>query len=139
MKNRLCLIPFDNVFEKDEYFEEKFKGNYLDDLFSFFVEGAIDYYKEKNIKIPDEVVEKTEGEIDNQDSFFQFCNSCIEESVKSSNLYISYIEFCKENKMSMLKKKDFREKFIEKYKEEIQITIGVNKNCKGYISIKFKV
>ena len=86
MTDRMLITPWPANFEKtplkneqkqDDNFIKKIENNHLDDLFSYMVDAAIDFYKNgKIIDHPKEVLDKTAEVNNSMNSVNQFVNEC---------------------------------------------------------------
>jgi len=87
---RLKIIPFPNKFvsnpdlnnpyekTRDEEFVEEIKTKHLNDVFAYMVQGAIQYYKNKNVEIPKKLEKEKEKMMREKDDMLKF----IDEELK---------------------------------------------------------
>lgn len=112
IKDRLRYIFFDQKFSSDPKkgekkidfdFVEKLEKEYLNEVFTWIVKGAIEYYKTKEIVMPNDFQERTTNLLKAEDSIETFITRFITKTndqkdyIKRSILFETYQNFCKKN------------------------------------------
>ena len=127
--DRLKYIHFDQRFvnvpknknehKRDPIFIELLYTTYLNECFSFFVDGAIQWYK-NGLLVPEHIQIETKNYINNMDTVQTFYNEFIQNNtnnkIKCSELYSSYRQFS-ENKqfIKIVKSVEFKKNMVDKY------------------------
>jgi P4 family phage/plasmid primase-like protien len=123
LKDRLKLIPFlasfENTIENCKYISN-IKTIHIDEIFSWFVEGAYMWYKDRKLTLPG-IAEKEQKEyIKEYDTYTCFIDEmCIEGKsmkVQASKIYEEYKEWCEKNDKTVLNQKNFTTRLRQKYK-----------------------
>lgn len=120
--DRLRYVPFnvsfvkkprkDNPLEKkmDVEVGEKAVSLWINDIFSWMLEGAINYYKIKDLPLPKELVAAKDEYIEELNTVKRFMMECTEEKegskIKASNLYDEYCSWCSENECNKVSNKE---------------------------------
>ena len=121
MDAEFCDNPITlNQFKKDPEFVRQLENIYIDEVFSFIVEGAFEYYKYKSFG--DEVCESMTtykndymSKIDISTSFLNDrCEIGNKYKMKTSDVFDSYVEYCKEHDIAMVKRAKFYESLANK-------------------------
>lgn len=102
--NRIMLVPYDVQFEQnkqnDEYCKSLFT-EHLDELFSWMVEGSIEWYKTGKLVEAEVSVERKKLIIAEQDPFAKFIQEkCIldaDQKILRMDFYIAYKSWCNTN------------------------------------------
>lgn len=127
---RIKLLPFEAKFvsknpnpEKNEFIiiedlEKTLIEKYLDEFFTFCLEGAIEWYNDKKFNIiPDDVRKQQEKYIKEQNSFDSWVTEKIVEEkgfkITRSEAYKDYEGFCDEMGVKPQRKKDFFDKMAD--------------------------
>jgi putative DNA primase/helicase len=134
---RIKYIPFDAKFS--EFPDEtkpntEFKvilnadkiliKNHLNDFFTWCLQGAKEWYKDKNFKIiPQSFKDEQEKYMKEQNSFYSWWVSNIDETDEKQTLdraeaYKDYTQYCGESGNKALIKKEFFSKMVEKVGKE---------------------
>jgi putative DNA primase/helicase len=120
MTDRMVITPWNARFEKkpgdgdhkqDDSYIDDIIDHHLDDLFSYMVDAAIDFYKGgKVIERPQKVLDKTAAVNDSMDSVSQFVQDCCkvdtfdrEAKVSPSDLFAAYTTWISIQDMSSKK------------------------------------
>jgi P4 family phage/plasmid primase-like protien len=134
---RFVNIPKNkNEHKANQNFVDSLKNEYLDECFSYFVDGAIEWYK-TGLKIPECVVKETNNYIQDIDILYNFINSRIKATenhyIKCTDVYKNFMIYCMEydDQMKIMKKPEFKTILQNKYNFEICI----NKKVEYYINI----
>ena len=109
-----------NQYKKDPEFVRQLENIYIDEVFSFIVEGAFEYYKYKSFG--DEECESMKsykneymGKIDISQSFLNDrCEIGPKFKIKTSDIFDSYVDYCKEHDVAMVKRNKFYESLSNK-------------------------
>ena len=109
-----------NQYKKDPEFVRQLENIYIDEVFSFIVQGAFEYYKYKSFG-DEECVSmqsyKNEymGKIDISQSFLnERCEIGPKFKIKPSDVFEDYVEYCKEHDIQMVKRNKFYESLTNK-------------------------
>jgi P4 family phage/plasmid primase-like protien len=134
---RFVNIPKNkNEHKADQKFVDSLKNEYLDECFSYFVDGAIEWYK-TGLKIPECVVQETNNYIQDIDILYNFINSRIKtkekHNIKCTDVYKNFMIYCMEydDQMKVMKKPEFKTILQNKYNFEI----CTHKKVEYYINI----
>ena len=127
-----------NQYKKDPEFVRQLENIYIDEVFSFIVQGAYEFYKYKSFgdgECESMTTYKNDymSKIDISQSFLNDrCEIGPKYKIKTSDIFDSYVDYCKERDIAMVK----RVKFYESLTNKKIIT----KRIRGidYYSIKLK-
>lgn len=92
-----------NQFKKDDDFVDKLNNEYLSEVFSWILEGSINYYKTKELKKPKEFIDRTNEFFEQQDSITAFENNRInithndKDYVNKAEIFRIYQKYCDAN------------------------------------------
>ena len=95
--------PKNNEIKRDDKFVEKLKNDYLDEVFTFLLNGSIEYYKDRKITPPKEWAYRTKKIIQNEDSIENFLKNCVKktdnpkDTIMRKQFFESYQSFCNKN------------------------------------------
>lgn len=126
--DRVKYIPFnarfiddpklENEFIRDTQFTEDLKSKFLSEVFTYFCQGANNYYTNRKIIIPKKILNVTEKYINDLDSVSCFLTNRTEENktqkIKKTVLYDKYVSYCNENGTKVIKKAEFYETLEQK-------------------------
>ena len=109
-----------NQYKKDPEFVRQLENIYIDEVFSFIVHGAFEYYKYKSFG--DEECESMKsykneymGKIDISQSFLNDrCEIGPKFKMKTCDVFDEYVEYCKEHDIQMVKRNKFYESLTNK-------------------------
>ena len=112
IKDRLRYIFYDQNFQespsagefkKDPEFVKKLQTIYLDQVFTWIVQGAQEYYKTQTINMTEDFQIRTSKLLENEDSIETFINRFVtatpnrSDYIKSKEIFDMYNNFCNEN------------------------------------------
>ena len=112
IKDRLRYVFFDSVFsdnpnkgefKKDEEFTDKLKTIYLDEIFTWIVNGAVQFYKDRKIEMPEEFQRRTNLLLMSEDSIESFLKNKItrtdnsKDLIRRKELFEAYKDYCNDN------------------------------------------
>ncbi len=109
-----------NQYKKDPEFVRQLENIYIDEVFSFIVEGAFEYYKYKSFGDEDCVSMQSYkneymGKIDISQTFLnERCEIGPKFKIKPSDVFEEYVEYCKEHDIQMVKRNKFYESLTNK-------------------------
>ena len=123
---RFTSKPKDGEFLKDGRFIDKLMNDYISEVFTWLCIGANNYYKlNGNIDIPKSLQEATDDYINEIDNVSQFIADMCErkqgESIKKTELYDCYKNYCCDNGMTYQKQGDFYKRCQKLGFEEVKI------------------
>ena len=111
--HRFRLIPFNEQFVenptgkqklKDTDFTDKLKTIYLSEMFSWIVEGAYKYYKQRKIIMPTSIAKQAEKYVKQEDSIVSYFNhgfivktGVYKDHITKSEIFKHYREYCSSN------------------------------------------
>ena len=109
-----------NQYKKNPEFVRQLENIYIDEVFSFIVEGAFEYYKYKSFGDEDCVSMQSYkneymGKIDISQTFLnERCEIGPKFRIKPSDVFEEYVEYCKEHDIQMVKRNKFYESLTNK-------------------------
>jgi len=118
-----------NEYKKDEGLLNDIIKNYLNEFFSWIVNGYKNITNDLSFEkdIPVSVKKSQDNYINEQNSFEGFFNEKLilsdnkKDSIKRDTVYDNYLEYCKENDIVIkLKKKEILTMFNNKHKEPVK-------------------
>jgi putative DNA primase/helicase len=92
-----------NQFKADDDFVEKLKTEYLSEVFSWFAQGAYEYYQTKTIEMSPKAKERTNDLINSEDSIESFISAkCVitnneKDYIRKLLLFDAYKAYCTSN------------------------------------------
>lgn len=130
--DRFKYIEFDQRFVKtpknkgehkrDPEFIQKLRTDYLDECFSFFVDGAIEWHK-NGLNEPKCMLDKTNEYLNESTSLELYVSENLNfdknKKIKVNDLYRRYVEFCDENDDDYLDKKTVKQILLNKYQIDV--------------------
>lgn len=139
LKDRLKLVPFlasfENCKENRKYIED-IKTIYIDEIFSWLVEGAYKWYASKQLILPKIAEKERKDYIGEYDTFTMFieaeCEEGKEYKVQAQTLYNEYTEWCGKNDKPTITLKNFGIRIKQKY------TSKRTSKCMFYVGLKLK-
>jgi len=90
-------------FKKDKNFTDALETTYLNEIFSWIVKGAQEYYKTLTINMPEEFQIRTDTMLNNEDSIKTFTDRKIiitnikSDIIKKLDIFEAYKNFCNNN------------------------------------------
>jgi phage/plasmid-associated DNA primase len=115
----------------------------MNEFFSWCVDGAIEYYKNKKFNPTGEMLEAQNEYIREQSNITNFIDdtfeTCDEELFSKSEIKSLYESWCKENSLKPLKVSVLYTKFDEVYNKSFKCTTKEFKNKWVYKGLKLKV
>ena len=109
-----------NQYKKDPEFVRQLENIYIDEVFSFIAEGAFEYYKYKSFG--DEACLSIQSYKDDYMSKIDISTLFLKDRceignnyrMKTSDVFDSYVEYCKEHDIAMVKRAKFYESLANK-------------------------
>ena len=127
LKNRIHYIPFDaefkdepknGQFKKDEDFVNSLINEHKNQVFTWIVNGAINWYKDKRINVPNCMKEAKEKYINEIDIVQQYIDDRCEvgQDLKEYRtvLFEDFVDWCKQNAEKICKREDFYNNLLQK-------------------------
>lgn len=139
MKRRIRYIFFDSVFSddpqegeflRDDKFVNQIMNEYLDEVFTWIVDGSVEYFKDKKIEPPEEWQQRTNKILESDDSIATFIKRFITRtdnekvSIRKKDLFDRYSKFCDANSQRCNKRSTFYNRL-----DHLNFTTGT---IKGY-------
>ena len=121
---RFVNIPkHKNEHKRDPEFIESLYTDYLNECFSFFVDGAISWYK-NGLHISEDVKTDTDNYINNMDTINLFCKKFIKpengKKIKCGELYAKYKEYSESKDfIKKIKSSEFKKVLTNKFDYDI--------------------
>jgi phage/plasmid-associated DNA primase len=90
-------------FKKDKEFTDSLETIYLNEVFSWIVKGAQEYYKTLTINMPEDFQKRTDTMLNNEDSIKTFTDRKIiitnikSDIIKKNDIFEAYKNFCNNN------------------------------------------
>jgi len=144
MKDRIRLLPFKANFDLEDeqlrLFVAEMKTKYLDEAFSWFLDGAVKWYETKRFDVPQVCIDDMGLYIKNNDTIESFINDECEQSKLYNSppqfLYDKYKDYCLDNCKIPVSTVIFGYNFSERYSKERITKDG--KRFWAYIGIRYK-
>jgi putative DNA primase/helicase len=150
--DRVRLVPFgarfvDNPtkpheFTRVESIDKVVEQKYMNEFFSWCVDGAIEYYKNKKFNPTGEMLEAQNEYIQEQSNITNFIDDTFDTSENDiflkSDIKSLYESWCKENSLKPLKVSVLFTKFDEVYNKSFKCTKSEYKNKWVYKGLKIK-
>lgn len=148
VKNRIRLVPFTQQFVenptgdqklKDSEFVHKLETKYIDEVFTWIVEGSIEYYKDRKIIMPESFSDKLKALVNQEDSIESFFNRGIaftedpKDFVNKKKLVDHYQKYCNEHSLRCKARSELFQRLDDK-----GYTIQVLHGYDGYRKIKIQ-
>jgi P4 family phage/plasmid primase-like protien len=121
---RFVNIPkHKNEHKADQQFVDSLKKEYLNECFSYFVDGAIEWYK-SNLEIPECVRNETCDYMKDLDILDNFINNKVinqeKSKIKCTDMYKHFVVYCMDHddQMKVIKKPEFKNILHDKYNLE---------------------
>jgi hypothetical protein len=118
MEARIKFLPFENKFAKVKGFQDIILKDEIDNIFTVLVQGAIEWYKNPDLTMPQCCIDATNELLGDNDTIQQFIDAHLErdvnEKITSKNLYNKYVDFCCNTNMTKLNDKEFKRLMAEK-------------------------
>lgn len=150
--DRVRLVPFNarfvdnptksNEFVRIESIDKVVEQRYMNEFFSWCVEGAIEYYKNKKFNPTGEMLEAQNEYIREQSNITNFIDDTFD--VSENDLYLKseiktmYEQWCKENTIKPLKVSVLFTKFDEVFNKSFKCTTKEYKGKWVYKGLKMK-
>jgi putative DNA primase/helicase len=148
MVKRTNLIPMNAQFvdtptKKGQYkknpdFVKELETTYRDEVFSFFAQGAYEYYQKKSFGYEDckSLVKYRNDYIENIDPVRSFLKRwCIvdtKDKIKTSDLFEAFIAYCKKHDETMIP----REKFYESLRGRKIVPVKINGHHYYHVTVR---
>jgi len=130
MTDRIKLLPFLARFEKCKENDElvnDMQTKYLDDFFSLIIEAGREWWKDKNLSLPEIASNETKNYFCQNDTISMFIkDKCIEGKdyrEQPQILFEAYSYYCQENEVKKESKQKFGEIISKRYGEKVYLTI----------------
>jgi len=150
--DRVRLVPFNarfienpkkvNEFLRIDSVDKVIEQKYMNEFFSWCVDGAIEYYKNKKFNPTGEMLEAQNEYIKEQSNITNFIEDTFdtgdEELFLKSEIKSLYEAWCKENSLKPLKVSVLYTKFDEVYNKSFKCTTKEYKNKWVYKGLKLK-
>lgn len=150
--DRVRFIPFsarfvDNPSKKNEYkrieaMDKIIESKYMDEFFSWCVDGAIEYYKNGEFTPTGDILKEQMDYVKEQSSITNFIDETYDyvetELVLKSDIKQSYEHWCKENSMKQMKPTTLFTKIDELYGKSFKSGAKETKNKWVYKGLKLK-
>lgn len=140
MIDRLKFIPFLARFEKNQGYEDKLNGEYLDEIFSWLAEGAQKTLRGEKL-VPCKMMKTAMNEYLNElDVVAQFIDEYLVKGpaddknyrIKKTEMYPAYVEWCRTNRIEQDNKAKFNKKMGNHLEERRFNTSG-----RYWVGVKF--
>lgn len=151
MTDRLRLIPFENIFQKNKENTDivnDLLNNYLDEFFTIFIDGAYEYFNEglSSPKILNDAMRAYYTELDNVILFIDNYNIYskayydsldVEDQhnirTKKTDVYNDYIDWCEKEHEKPMSKSNFTKSMLKK----VELSPNINgSNTEQYLMKK---
>lgn len=152
IKERLIYMFLDTTFVEnpnpkkpnevkiDKIFAEKLENEYLNECFSWIIQGAVEYYKDLRIEMTEEFKQRTDKVLSSEDSIETFTSRCLDitdnnkDYLSKNQLFESYRLYCQANSQRI----QFRTNLWNRLEQN-----GLSISCKDgydvYRGLKFKI
>lgn len=136
-KDRLNVVFFDQRFSKtpikgeqeaNDNFIDDLETIYLNEVFSWVAEGAVEYYKDRTIKMPESFDDRTSKLIEDEDAITSFFKYALEftdnksDYIKKSDLFEHFKQYCNDNSLRC----DPRSSLYARLMEHKMLTVKYN-------------
>ena len=124
MRRRVKFVPFnakfcENPTKENEYLKDTkllktlTKEKYINEFFSWCVEGAMEYYQDNNFNPPADIMKEENKYLNSKASVDAWFNDCIEPckdgKIAKSSLYDNYKQYCDDSDLTLMKKSELFE------------------------------